>query len=956
MTELPAGRVAFLFTDLEGSTRFWEAFPREMPAVYAQHDAILRQAAADHHGVAYKVIGDAFQIAFPTSNGALLAAITAQRDLFAAEWPLHPAPRVRMALHLVDVAPDAAGDYRTPGLNRLGRLLSAADGGQILLSEAFAQDPELQQIADVDVRNLGEYRVRDLSAQRIFQALASGLPNELAILRTLAYHQHNLPTPASSFLGRSSEIAQANAWLADSAHRVLTLTGPGGVGKTRLSIAVGQATLERFADGVWFVPLAAAENAAQMMAAIAAAIGASEVAYASSAVAVAAHLSERQALLILDNLEQIPDVAPALSSLLRAAPRLTILATSRRPLALTGEQEIPVRPLSTGDAGAGEAVSLFVERVRAMQPNFLATPQDLTTIAAICAHLDGLPLAIELAASRCRLLPPAALLQRLRERLPLLVGGPRDAPARQQTMRAAIDWSYCLLSEGEQSVFAQLAVFANGASISAVEMICGASPHATTFDVLHDVESLARHSLISIEDAAGWPRVRMLETIREYAQERLAASDTASNLAQRHADFYLAVANDAEPRLSGPDQIEWLDALAQDGDNLRAAAAWFLAQGDAAKLADLAGALGRYWWIRGQFHEGRAWLKKAVELAAQDAVSDKLFARVHDGAGVLAEAQGDIDAAIAHHEAALALWQRAGDRLGEARTLQNLGIIALHDRGEPDRARTLHEAAFAHYQAGQDQAGMGTSLKNLGDIAMMQEEFAAAASYYDQALRIARRLRDTRNEVTITTSQGVLAFLSGEFALAASLLEESLPTWRALHDLPGIALTLGNLGEAHDHLGSPEQARPLFLESLKICTELGDQQGIAFAQVHLGRVDRQSGNLAAAAKCYADAADLSLTIEDYPRLAESVEGLAGVLGDSGELEAAARLLGLAAALREQEHAPLPSVHRVALARDLQHTNSCLGEAAFARLFAEGQRQVDRYLSAGADLAPPLLLP
>src|SRR5215217_8049585 len=672
MHDAPAGQVAFLFTDLEGSTRYWERRGDVMPEVYARHDAILRSAITSNGGLVYKVIGDAFQAAFATAEGALIAAVRAQQELLVEPWPVSPAPRIRMAIHTCEVDPQPDGDYRTPGLNRLGRLLVAADGGEILLSEAIARELEQQLPPDFVLRDLGEQRFRDLSPQRVYQVHAPGLVTEAARLPGLSQHRENLPQQATTFVGRSDEIRGIQDLLDDPDVRVLTLVGPGGIGKTRLSIAVAAAMVDRYPDGVWFVPLATLTDADLVAPAIARVFGVRESIDQSMLDALIAYLSERDTLLVLDNLEQVLDAATSIATLVAACPRLTVLTTSRAPLDIAGERIFTVPPLAVprGDGARravdvsaladNDAIRLFADRARLVRPTFAVSAENIEAIAAICERLDGLPLAIELAAARTRLLASPQLLARLENRLPFLTGGPRDLPARQQTLRAAIDWSYDLLEPAEQRLLARLGVFRGGATLDAIEAVCS-DPDATPIaaaDLFDLLESLARQSLLVVDESATVPRVRMLETIREYALDRLGQSDEADKIAAWHAAYYLDLAERAASAIAGAEQADWLDLLSLELDNMRAALEAFEHEGASTESVQLAGALWQFWWIRGHLSEGRDRLRRVLEAGDCEAVPAAIRARALDGAGVLAEAQGDIARAAALHEEALLHWQR----------------------------------------------------------------------------------------------------------------------------------------------------------------------------------------------------------------------------------------------------------------------------------------------------------
>ena len=959
MADPPSGRVAFLFTDLEGSTAYWERRPESMPAVYERHDAILREAIIGQGGVVYKIIGDAFQAAFPDPVSAVRAAVTSQQTLLSEPWPINPAPRVRMALHVCDVMPQPDGDYRTPGLNRLGRLLSAADGGEILASDALANALAPHLPPGMRLDDLGEHRFRDLSAQRVFQVLAPGLPPERARLRGLAAHRDNLPQELTAFVGRTAELVQIQDMLADPAVRILTLHGPGGIGKTRLALAGAALMVERFPDGAWFVPLAALTDPTLVPEAIANVFGVRATIDQTTLEAVIEYLAGREALLVLDNVEQILDAGAAVAALALGCRQLTILITSRTPLSIRGEQVFPVPPLSLPSEAHGfrepdlqhlaanDAIQLFADRASLVRPGFTLDAENINAVATICRRLDGLPLAIELAAARTRLLRPAQLLARLDQRLPLLTGGPRDAPVRQQTLRAAIEWSYDLLDPAEQEVFARLAVFRGGATLEAIQAVCQDSdaPGETFMDLLEQVESLARQSLLALDEGSATPRVQLLETIREYALERLAQQGEREVVATRHAGHFLDLAERAHAGLTGAEQADWLDVLASDHDNLRAALDTFVERAASIDALRLASALWQFWWIRGHLTEGRERLRVVLALADRAVTPPDLLARALDGAGALAEAQGDIPHAARCHEEALALWRSAGDLIGQARSLENLGLIDLHDHGNAAAAREYFASALALYEQEHDQPGIVSALRNLGDASLFEEQFPEATTLYTRALGIARKLGHTRNMAAIVMSLGALAFFQSEAGQAARLYEESLVYWRELDDLPGTALALGNLGEALDHLGESARAEPLYIECLEISRQIGDRQGIAFALSHLARLLSQRGEHEQAVPRFIQSARISQEIGDAPRAAESLEGLAGAVVQLGAGPDAARLLGLAGAVRQQSDSPRLNVHQPEYERAVATIEAAVGPDGFAALVSEGAEMAQEDLLA-----------
>jgi predicted ATPase/class 3 adenylate cyclase len=621
----PTGTVTFLFTDIEGSTKLWERDAEAMQDALARHDAILHGVIKEHDGYVFKTVGDAFWCAFSRATDALEASLEAQRALLTKEgWPEETGPlRVRMALH-TGATEEKDGDYFGPPVNRVARLLSAAHGGQVLLSLATQELVRDQLPPDVELRDLGERRLKDLfGPERVFQLMAPGLPSEFPPLRTLEGHPNNLPLQPTLLVGREGEVAEVAERLGGEEVRLLTLTGPGGTGKTRLALQAGADLLEEFDDGVFFVSLATITHPELVPSTIAGSLGLRESAGQSLTETLEGYLHHKHLLLILDNFEQVLEGAPLVGELLGTCPELKVLATSRIPLRLYGEQEYPVPPLELPDLvrlpplerlTQYEAVRLFVERAKAVKPDFEVTNDNASAVAEICVHLDGLPLAIELAAARTKLLPPQALLSRLGNRLKLLKGGATNLPARQRTLRATIDWSYELLDEDEKTLFGRLSVFAGGSTLEAIEEICDPQGELEALEV---VGSLLEKSLLRREERAGGEsRFVMLETIQEYAREKLEESGEAEETRRRHAEHYLALTETAEPELLGADQGRWMRRLGTEFANLREAHAWSLEPGEGEGRAGmrlrLAAALWRFWAAQ-RFEEGKVWLQTALE-------------------------------------------------------------------------------------------------------------------------------------------------------------------------------------------------------------------------------------------------------------------------------------------------------------------------------------------------------
>ena len=633
----PSGTVTFLLTDIEGSTLLLERLGAAWGATLETHHELVRSAIEGAGGQWVNTNGDAVFAVFARPPDAVAAAVAAQRALAAAEWPEGVRLRVRMGLHTGE-AERAGQDYAGLEVHRTARISAAAHGGQVLLSSATHALTERALPEGVRQRDLGEYRLKDLSRpERLHQLCIDGLPAEFPPPRTLDAWRQALPVQPTTFIGREREVAEARALLEGT--RALTLTGPGGTGKTRLALQVAAESCEAYRDRAVFVALAALKDPSLVASTVAAAMGVQEEAGRPILASLTERLAGMEVLLVLDNYEQLLPAAPLVGELLAAGPGVRVLVTSRAPLRVAGEREYEVRPLALPEtAGAtpeelaeSEAVALFVERARAIEPGFALGPENAAAVAAICAALDGLPLAIELAAARVRLLSPQAILERLGASLPLLTGGPRDRPERQRTLRGAIQWSHDLLDPDGQTMFRWLAVFAGGWTFVAAEAVCS-PPGGPALDTLETLDALVQHSLARRDDSAPRPRFRMLQTIREFGLERLAESGEDPEIHERHAQVFLKLAEEAAGELTGPGQAVWLDRLAGDHDNLRAALRWSVDADRAATGLLIAAAIWRFWQLRDHLAEGEAWL---TELLALPSAAEETPARAA-GADALA--------------------------------------------------------------------------------------------------------------------------------------------------------------------------------------------------------------------------------------------------------------------------------------------------------------------------------
>jgi len=711
----------------------------------------------------------------------------------------------------------------------------------------------------------------------------------------------NLPAPPTPLIGRADDVTRAGALLRGAAVRLLTLVGPAGVGKTRLGLEVAVEFLPAFADGVFLVALAPLTDPTLVASAVAGALGVREQGGRPLQDILVEYLDTKRTLLLLDNFEHVTAAAPLLAALLAACPHLRLLVTSRAPVRVRGEQVLPVAPLALPDLAhlplpedlaRVPAVALFVARAGAVAPDFALTAANAPAVAAICARLDGLPLAIELAAARITLLPPRALLARLEHNLSLLVGGARDLPERQQTLHAAIAWSYNLLHAGEQALFRRLAVFAGGASLEAVEAVCHTAGDVEG-DALEWLAGLVDKSLLRREEGPdGEPRVGMLETIRGYAREHLAASGEAEVTERAHAEYYVALAERAEPELTGPEQAVWLARLEREHDNLRATLRWAHESEESEIGLRVAGALWRFWSVRGFVSEG--W--RAMEMLLDDGAeaAPAVRARALNGAGNLARDQGGLARAAALYEESLALWRNLDDRAGTAQPLNNLGLVA-RDHGEFARAQGLFEESLALRRDLGDRVGIAQSLNNLGLVAHDQGDYARASALHEESLAQRRELDDTAGIAFSLDNLGLVAYAQGNLARAGQLHEESLALKRELGDKWAIAASLINLGIVAHAQGNNARARTLLEESLALHRELGGTRYVA----------------------------------------ECLEYLAQVLAAQAQLGRAAYFLGASEALRARIVTPLPPANKVTYDRSVAFVRGTLGDDAFAAAWAAG---------------------
>ncbi|HEV3351848.1 MAG TPA: tetratricopeptide repeat protein [Acidimicrobiales bacterium] len=824
---LPTGTLTFLFTDLEGSTHLLQRLGDRYPALLAAHYELMRAAFGRNGGQEVGTRGDALFVVFEQPSAAVAGAATAQVALAGYDWPDDCDVRVRMGLHTGE-AEVVDGDYVGVAVHAAARICSAAHGGQVLVSEVTRAiaEPELAGTETAFVE-LGRHRLKDLDEPvGLVQVVHPGLEREFPRLRLDAV-PGNLPKQVTRFVGRESELREAAGHLSGG-RRLLTFSGSGGSGKTRLALQVAAEVVDRFPDGAWLVELASVSDEAQLPHVLTTTLGVREESGRHLESTLAEALAAKRMLLMLDNCEHVLTGTAELTDLLLQACRgVQVVATSQEALGVPGEVVFRVPPMAPA-----EGVELFCDRARLRNRAFALTDDNRHTVADICRRLDGIPLAIELAAARVNVLTPAQILDRLGDQFRLLTGGDRTAVPRQQTLRAAVDWSHELLSKDERTLLRRLAVFSGGWTLEAAEAVT-AGDGLDALDVLDLLDHLVARSLVVVEEQDGAARYRLLGSIRQYAQEKLVDAGEVVEYRRRHLEFFAELVRRGESELTGPDQAAWLARFAVEYDNVRAALDW-AGSGAAGSglLVDMAGCLWRFWLVRGPWREGRTWIARGLEVDG-DAAPASVKAKALAASGGLAIEQGDLDAAQPFLDESLALWQQLGDMAGTAHALNHLGTLAMA-RFEYDASRALLRDALEMRRAINEERGVAVSLRNLGLLAALQRDFQTARTLYEEALPLARRLGEKRVSATITQALALVVFEDGDLEGARKLAEEGLRIDKELLNRQGIAEHLTVLAGVARAEGDGDAAAAMFTEALAIWKGLAARDAEARAYTTLG--------------------------------------------------------------------------------------------------------------------------
>jgi predicted ATPase/class 3 adenylate cyclase len=847
---LPTGEVTFLFSDIEGSTWRWEQYHDPMKAAVARHEQLMSAAIERHGGYIFKMVGDAFCAAFPTAEGAVCAALDAQLALANEDFSSVDGLRVRMGLH-TGYAEERNADYFGPAVNRVARLMSIGHGGQVLLSASTRELAHRVLPTGASLVDLGLHRLKDLTEpEQVWQLAASGLLAEFPSLKSLSTIPNNLPFAPTSFRGREQELEEVKSLL--SQHKLVTLFGSGGVGKTRLAVQVAAEVLHHYPDGVWFADLAPIADPKLVSSVVAKVLGVNQVQGRSVDEAIQQWLKDKKAILILDNCEHLLEtVAHLADAIVRHCPEVRMLATSRQSLGINGEvvHRLPslaipkaVAGLQVADALQYGAIALFVDRAKAADTRFSLSDSNAPIVAEICRHLDGIPLAIELAAARVKILSIPNLAQRLNERFKILTGGSRAALPRQKTLSALIEWSYELLTPEEQMLFARTAIFAGGFGLDAAAAVC-AGEGLDEVDILDLVSSLADKSLVVADTTGEQEHYHLLESTRAYALEKLITSAELQRLARCHGEYYRDKAQDADKAFNTTSTFAWFANVERDLDNYRAALDWGLSQAhDPVLGAVIAGSLEQMWYRGGLSVEGRYWIEPAlarISVAENPQTAAKLWLAL----AYLSSGRPKFEAA----ERAVSLYESAGDDHGAARARVHLAFV-LYQMGLLQEASETSGRALATLRKCGDKAGVAGCLYVQGLIAFAKGAKAEARDFYAQALALYKVLGHEINTANLLSNLADLEFSDGHPERAMRLLEEALVIDSRGADTLGVAIDHINSAAYRMALGDVDGARTSAREGLRLSRSCQNAQCIAIALQYLALHAARVGQPQAAAK------------------------------------------------------------------------------------------------------------
>jgi predicted ATPase/class 3 adenylate cyclase len=975
---LPSGTVTFLFTDIEGSTMLAQEHRDTWESLRARHHAILQSEMDAHNGYVFQIIGDAFYVAFHNASDALSAALKSQKDLYSERWG-EGVIKVRMGIHTGNAEIQDSGEYQGYlTMSRVQRVMSVAYGGQILISNASSELIRGELPEGISLLDMKEHRLKGLlNPEHLWQAVSPNLPKDFPPLQSLNDIPNNLPNQLTSFIGREIEITELRQAVND--HHIVTLTGSGGTGKTRLSLQVAAEVIDSFPDGVWFLELASVSDPALVPNTLANLLGLRESAETKQTMSelICGYLQSRKVLLIFDNCEHlIESCARFADLLLRSCKQLKILASSREALGVAGELAWHVPSLSLPDINnlpaleqlsQFEAVRLFIDRAMLVQPHFRVTKDNAPAIAQICFRLDGIPLALELAAARTNVLAVDQITKRLDDRFRLLTGGARTALPRQQTLRAMIDWSYNLLAEEEQQLFRRLAVFIGGWRLEAAEGVCSGKG-IESYLVLDLLSQLVKKSLVVMVEENGESRYHQLETIRQYGREKLFETAEAAQIRDLHLEYYILLAEQGFEELMGPNDLIWIEKLETENDNFRSALSWSLESPDIdpQKALQLSGALQDFWDTRGYTSEGFQWLSAALKKTPEDPTSQRC--RALHGAGLLGIRLSRHNDAAIYLEGAIILARQlniasmliislsdstylmedqaeAKERFQECLALSrastkqyNLpGLLAIWAIDFSDNA---HETIDNIKEAYEIAEKLGNArmraliLWSYGGIETRSANHDSATAMLQESLHLSQLLKDKHTTAHCLTMLGRVASRQGDYGLAVRYEEESLQIFRDLSDRTCSMQALFHIGWNAYLAGEPDQATETLLECLSICRQINISDVVSLPTLGLGRIAISCGDTHQAKSYFLEAFEAFKKSMDSPYyLAYCLEAVCAITNIPPEK--AARLLGNAEAIREKKAFVIPIAERHLVDPIVERLRSDLGTEDFDSVRASG---------------------
>ncbi len=935
--DVPSGDITFLFTDIEGSTKLAQKYPGTIQVELEKHHKILTEAIKNRNGFIFEIIGDAFCAAFNNSMDAIKAARDIQIMLAKQENKEIPV-KVRTGIHTGNAAWNGSKYIGYITLARTQRVMSAAYGGQILFSNDTFKSAKDDFSKNISYRDLGERRLKDLiQPVRLYQLISPELPSEFPPLKTLDARPNNLPVQVTNFIGREKEMEEVKDLLSET--HLLTLAGPGGTGKTRLSLQVAAEIIDEYEYGIRFVDLAALKDDSLLMQTISRSIGINEIPNTNLLHSVLDYLKDKQILILLDNCEHIVESCSRLAEILISnCPGLRIMATSREALRCKGEVIYYVSSLELPDINSDhtlekltqyESVKFFIERAVSVRPGFQVNNQNAPYVAEICHKLDGIPLAIELAAARIRVLSVEQINERLSNRFTLLTSGNRTAIPRQQTLRALIDWSYDLLTDKERILWKRLSVFSGGWTIESAESVCS-DDELSKDEILDVLSNLVDKSLV-IHNEQSY-RYTMLETIRQYGEEMLERESELDKIMISHLKYYQSLAETAKFKLVGPEQKEWIDKLDIESSNLQVALMNSIIRDRRLNGIHLALSLCRFWEMRGNVIMGINWLTELSH--SQEIIPPQEKSGLVQWLGTFEWIAGNYAKAMNYYEESLAIQKELDNKTGIAIAMNNLGLI-YNATGEFEKSMEITEESCELFSQLGDRRLQADALLNLGSVLINLKRYDKAKSVFEESLEIYREIGDSRSIGMILTNIGCIHSVWQEYELAREYLEESLSIQRKLKDLRSLADTVENLGVVLSFLGNDLKAQEYLEESIQLNTEIGNKKSLSNSLNSLGFVKFKVGEVRRSLYLHKESLKLRIELQDKLNMCVSLTRISEAAAENNP-EKAALLLGAVETALNSFNEKLEKDLRLSFERTSDLLKKKSGEEEFSKAFNEGR--------------------